>query len=117
MWPLEINFKHMKALAFFLAMMTLLLSVTPCCNSENHCVEDVLIECADHCDSEQNTPNPDPPSSPFYACGSCPGFAHLQVLPLSLCYLSFFEQDFNSFYTESLSVSHLHPPNKPPIQI
>ena len=109
----------MKLLAFFLALLTLLLSMTPCCDGEDsHCLEETAIGCTEHADTDEDDTHQDQqPTSPFYACGSCLGFAHLQVPPLSICYLSFFEQDFNSFYTESLSVSHLHPPNKPPIQI
>ncbi len=107
----------MKALAFLLAFMTLILSVTPCCVGESHCVEEMAIECTEHSDAEQDTPHPNPPCSPYYACGNCLGFVYQPGSSLTLCFLFFTEQDFNSFYVESLSVSHLHPPQKPPIQI
>ncbi|MDN5215886.1 hypothetical protein QQ020_27665 [Fulvivirgaceae bacterium BMA12] len=107
----------MKALAFLLAFMTLALSVAPCCDGESHCEEEMTIECTEHSDAEQDIPNPDPPCSPFYACGSCLGSVYQPGSALTLSFLSFTEQDFNSFYVESLSGSHLHPPKKPPIQI
>ena len=109
---------YVKVLAFFLALLTLLLSMTPCCDGEDsNCMEEIAIECTEHTDTEEGNAHHDQPTSPFYACGSCLGFVNQQVPHLSLNYLSFVEKDFNSFYTESLSVSHLHPPNKPPIQI
>ena len=107
----------MKVLALLLALMTLLLSVTPCCDGESHCMEEMATECAEHSDAGHDTPDPDPPSSPFYACGSCLGFVYQQTPSLIFCLLSFAEQDFNSFYSENLSGSHLHPPKKPPIQV
>ena len=107
----------MKVLALFLALITLLLSMTPCCDEDSHCMEETATECAEHSDTDQDDADHDRPSSPFYACGSCFGFVYQQASSFVSCCLSFIEQDFNSFYTESFYGSHLHPPNKPPIQI
>ena len=107
----------MKILAFLLAMMTLLLSVTPCCDEESNCMGEMKTECAEHCDADQDTRNADPPSSPFYACGTCLGFVYQPDPSFTFSFLSFEEQDYNTFYLENLSSNHLHPPKKPPIQI
>ena len=107
----------MKALAFLLAFMTLTLSVMPCCVGESQCMEEMTIECAEHSGADQDTPHPDSPSSPFYACGNCLGFVYQPGSSFMPSFLFSTEQDFNSFYVESLSGSHLHPLKKPPIQI
>ncbi|MDN5203591.1 hypothetical protein QQ008_19540 [Fulvivirgaceae bacterium BMA10] len=107
----------MKIMAFSLALITLLFSVAPCCNGESHCEDKVTQECADHCDTDQDMPDTDPPCSPFYTCGACLGFVSQTVSPYIFSHLFFSQGDFNSFYSGSLSASHLHPPLKPPVQI
>lgn len=107
----------MKVLALLLALMTLLLSMTPCCSGESHCQEETARECAEHHEEDQQMPDAESPCSPFYTCGSCFGFVYQQVSFLASGLLPFTEQDFNSFYTENLSGSYLHPPKKPPIRI
>lgn len=112
-----VTFTGMKALAFFLALMTVLLSVTLCCEGEGSCTGEMAMECAEHSDADQDTPDPAPPCSPFYTCGSCLGFVYQSAPSVVFRTLSFTEQDFNSFYTESLYGPYLNPPKKPPIQV
>ncbi|WP_266203326.1 DUF6660 family protein [Pontibacter kalidii] len=57
----------MKVVTVILALLTLVLSVSPCCISDN-CATEVKTEQADHPEDAADA------CSPFYSCSSCIGF-------------------------------------------
>lgn len=64
----------MKLLAVFLAVVTLFLSVSPCCGNDNQAITNGADDHCEHTDDEREPCGEEGLCSPFYACGSCSGF-------------------------------------------
>jgi hypothetical protein len=69
----------MKLPALILALITLILSVSPCCGDDDHCAGNSSIDECEHSDKEREPCDEQGLCSPFYSCGSCTGFALSQA--------------------------------------
>ncbi len=64
----------MKALAFLLSLLILLLSGVPCCGSDAQCGDAISGVSRTDADPHNEEPLSKGPCSPFYTCGTCVGF-------------------------------------------
>ncbi|MEN7548816.1 hypothetical protein AAG747_12920 [Rapidithrix thailandica] len=111
----------MKVMALLLVLITLYLSVIPCCGEDDNCIAEGAImighEHSDDHEGEGDMPDADLLCSPFYACGNCLGLTFSSIHSFHFSPGSFSEQNFNGIYRGFLPGSYHSPLLKPPIQI